>query len=135
LYIVLMLIVVDANIFISVILNEPEKEKIIELTRNSELVAPEILPYEIGNALSAMHKKRRLEKEQILDSYNFYKKIPVRLVEVKIEKALDISFEHDIYAYDAYYLETAKRMKSELLTLDQKMKEVANKMNVPLMEV
>ena len=130
-----MLIVVDANIFISVILNEPEKEKIIELTRNSELVAPEILPYEIGNALSAMHKKRRLEKEQILDSYNFYKKIPVRLVEVKIEKALDISFEHDIYAYDAYYLETAKRMKSELLTLDQKMKEVANKMNVPLMEV
>jgi len=130
-----MKILVDANIFLSVILNEPEKQNIIDITRDAELISPEVLPYEICNALSAMFKRKRINKEQIIKCYSFFSQIPVRLVEVNLVKALTIASEHEIYAYDAYYLETAKRMKLNLFSLDQKMKNVAQSMNITIMEV
>jgi predicted nucleic acid-binding protein len=53
-------IVADTNIFLAVVLNEPEKELIIQLTSNMVIIAPEILPYEIGNALTAMVKRKQI---------------------------------------------------------------------------
>ncbi len=40
----IMKIVVDANIYLAIILNEPEKNKIIEATRDCDLISPVILP-------------------------------------------------------------------------------------------
>jgi len=81
-------VLVDANIYLAVILDEPEKESIIDLTQNSELIFPIVLPYEIGNALSAMFKWDRLTKLQIIECFNIYNKFPVRLVDVDIEVAI-----------------------------------------------
>jgi len=103
-----MSVLVDANIYLAVILDGPEKKRIIELTQNSELVSPLVLPYEIGNALSAMFKRDRLTKVQILNCFNIYNTIPVRLVDVDIKVALQMASDFNIYAYDAYYLEIAK---------------------------
>ncbi len=72
-----------------------------------ELVSPLVLPYEIGNALSAMFKRNRLTKTQIIDCFDIYNTIPVRLIDVDIKVALQIASEFGIYAYDAYYLEIA----------------------------
>ena len=130
-----MKVVVDANIFLSVVLNEPEKDRIIEKTIGMELISPEILPYEIGNALTAMAKRNKLNRDQIIQSFQYFKEIPVRFVNVAIDSALEISLEHDIYAYDAYYLETAKKLKLQLLTLDQKMKSIARELSISLLEV
>jgi hypothetical protein len=55
-------VVSDTNIFLAVALNQPEKENIILLTSDTDAVAPEILPYEIGNALSAMIKRTHQKK-------------------------------------------------------------------------
>ena len=52
------MIVADANIYLAVILNEPEKQVIIENPGGIELISPEVLPYEIGNALTAMLKRK-----------------------------------------------------------------------------
>jgi len=49
-----MKIVADTNTFIAVALEEPEKRQIIQFTVGKELVAPEVLPFEVGNALTAM---------------------------------------------------------------------------------
>jgi len=54
--IVYMDIVADTNIFLVVALDQPEKNNIIQLTSGCEIISPEILPYEIGNALSAIGK-------------------------------------------------------------------------------
>jgi len=56
-------IVSDTNIFLAVALNEPEKANIIQLTAKANAISPEILPYEVGNALSAMVKRNRLTKD------------------------------------------------------------------------
>jgi predicted nucleic acid-binding protein len=60
--------------------------------------------------------------------------IPVRLVSVDIQKALKIALEHNIYAYDAYFLQCAKKLSLPLLTLDRRMKKVAHTLNLDVME-
>jgi hypothetical protein len=62
-------IISDTNIFLAVALNEPEKEKIVQLTAETDAIAPEILPYEIGNALSAMIKRRQITPDEALTTY------------------------------------------------------------------
>jgi len=128
-------IIADANIYLAVILNEPEKARIIERTKEAELVSPEVLPYEIGNALTAMLKRKRLNKEEILKGFNIFNMIPLRLMPVNIEKALDIACTFNIYAYDAYYLELAQQLKIPLLTLDNPMQDIAKTLKIKLWEV
>jgi len=51
LYILIIEIVADASAFPAVVLNESDKDWVINKTRGRKIVSPEILPYEIGNAL------------------------------------------------------------------------------------
>jgi len=53
-------IIIDTSVIIAVIANEVSKKKLIEITEDTELVAPISLHFEIGNALSAMLKKEEL---------------------------------------------------------------------------
>ena len=57
-------IVIDTSALIAVIVGEPEREKIIELTVGNTLIGPGSIPWEIGNAFSAMFKQNRLELEE-----------------------------------------------------------------------
>jgi len=129
-----MTVIADANIFLSVLLNEPEKKRIIKLTKEAELAAPEILPYEIGNALSSLYKRNRLNIEEVRKCYRSFLSIPVRLVSVEIPKSLEMAARFNIYAYDAYYLETAHRLKLRILTLDRHMLDIASKLNIRAVE-
>jgi predicted nucleic acid-binding protein len=128
-------ILVDANIYLAVVLNEPEKQRIIEITKGAELVSPEVLPYEIGNALTTMFKRQRLNKEQAIKGFNIFDAIPVRLESIDVFIALDIACNFNLYAYDAYYLELAQRLNFPLLTLDNQMKDVAKLLNIKLLEL
>jgi predicted nucleic acid-binding protein len=46
-----------------------------------------------------------------------------------------MALRNDIYAYDAYYLAAAKKHRVELLSLDQKMMEVARNEGITLREI
>ena len=62
-------------------------------------------------------------------------KIPIRLIKVDIVEAIKIAYENNIYAYDAYYLEAAKRQGIRIFSMDTKMLEIAKAINISLMEV
>jgi predicted nucleic acid-binding protein len=127
-------LVTDTNLFLAVALNEPEKTRIIQLTSNSNAIAPEILPYEIGNALSAMIKRKQITHDEALSTFEIASKIPVRLVSIDIHKALELALEFNIYAYDAYFLQCAKSLSYPLFTLDKRMKQVAINLNIEVLE-
>lgn len=128
-------IVVDTSVIISVITNEKNKNRIIQLTRDEDMVAPSSLHWEIGNAFSAMLKRRRAEINLIIKAISYYRMIPLRLIEVDLVKSLKIAKEFNIYAYDAYFLECAYSFKLPLLTVDTNLKNIAIKMNIKLKEV
>lgn len=129
-----MKIVADTNVFLAVVLDEPEKSKIIQLTLGTQAVSPEILPYEVGNALSAMVKRKQLTDYEALSAFEAVRSIPVRLVSSDIRHALKLAVEHNIYAYDAYFLQCALHLSCPLITLDNRMKQVAYDLNIKVLE-
>jgi len=129
-----MKIIADTNAFIAVALNKPEKGKIIRLTEGHDLLAPDVLPFEIGNALTAMMKKNALKKEEVSSAWEIVKQIPVDLRHTNIKAALGIAIKFNLYAYDAYFLECAKNLRSPLLTLDLGMQKVAREIGIAILE-
>lgn len=129
-----MKIIADTNIFIAVALNEPEKGRIIRLTEGHDLIAPDILPFEIGNALTAMMKKTALKKDEVLAVWELVQRIRVDLRHTDIQSALKIAIKFNLYAYDAYFLECAINLRSPLLTLDLGMQRVAREIGITILE-
>ncbi|MES9945489.1 MAG: type II toxin-antitoxin system VapC family toxin [Candidatus Thiodiazotropha sp.] len=127
-------IITDTNIFLAVVLGEPEKKEIIRLTSEASAIAPEILPFEVGNALTAMVKRRQLTADEAVTAYSAVSQIPVRLVSVDIKQAIKLALELNIYAYDAYFLQCAKQLSFPLFTLDKRMKQAARDLNIKLLE-
>lgn len=129
-----MKIIADTNTFIAVALNEPEKNNMIQLTEGCDLAAPDVLPFEIGNALTAMMKKGILQTDQLQESWDIIQQIPVELRRIDIKSALKIATKFNIYAYDAYFLECAGSLKCPIVTLDQGMQTIAREMGILVVE-
>jgi predicted nucleic acid-binding protein len=127
-------LIADTNIFLAVALDEPEKTTIVHLTEGADIAAPEILPYEIGNALTAMCKRGQITPQQAVNVYQITQQIPVRLLAVDIGKALDIALRFNTYAYDAYFLECARALARPLITLDRRMQQVARELSIEILE-
>lgn len=130
-----MRVVADANVFLAVAFEEPEKSGIIEVCRGRTLTAPEVLPFEIGNALSALMRRDRLSLKEAQAAWRVCSSITVELRGVDIEAALELAQQHGIYAYDAYYLQCAAGLRLPLLTLDRRLERVARQVGVKIVEV
>lgn len=128
------MIVVDTSIFLAVALDEPEKQSILRLTKGAAIAAPEVMPYEVGNALSAMSKRGRLTPDEAREAQRICNSIPVRLRPVDIERALDIALRFNSYAYDAYFLECARTLACPLFTLDRSLVRNAAQLGVEVLE-
>ena len=135
LYICTMEIVIDTSIILAVLLNEPEKAQIIEMTIGCALLGPKVIPWEVGNALSAMVKRGRIKSGTAMKVMELFGSVPLRYVETIIPKALQLAFELNLYAYDAYFLECALSYRKPLLTLDQRLAEAAKRCSVRLLEL
>jgi predicted nucleic acid-binding protein len=126
-------IIMDACAIMAVIVKEPERDLIIQLTKNAIMVSPDMVSYEIANALTKMIKKKIIEKERMINAYNYFKKIPIKTIEVNIENALEIAWDYKIYSYDACYLELARRLNIPLLTFDGIMIKVGKELGVNIL--
>jgi predicted nucleic acid-binding protein len=93
-----------------------------------------IFYFEIGNALSKLYKRHILDENSAQAAFAIYKTMPVTLVSVNMKNAIGIFCKYGIYAYDAYYLDIAVRLKMPFLTFDAKMKSVAQDLGVIVLE-
>lgn len=123
-------IVADASAFLAVVLDEADRKWVIEKTSGLAIISPEVLPYEIANALTAMKKRGRLTEREILKAFKISQSIPVRLMPIKIYDALKIATKFSIYAYDAFYMQCCLETKMPLISLDNRMCEVAKSLSI-----
>ncbi len=130
-----MKIMTDTNTFLAVALNEPEKPLLIKHTAGHELIAPDVLPFEIGSALTAMMRRHLLSADEVTTAWDSTQSIQVELYKTNIRNALEIASKFNIYAYDAYFLECASNLKLPLLTLDRRLRNVAVKNQIKIIEV
>jgi predicted nucleic acid-binding protein len=127
-------IVSDASAVLAVALNERDREWVIEKTSGYSIVSPEVLPYEIGNALIAVRRKGYLNDKEILQAFSILQRIAVRLVPVEIYTAMKIAMRFNIYAYDAYYLQCCIENKLPLISLDDRMCDVAKSLTIKVVK-
>ncbi len=127
-------IVVDASVLIAVITNEDEKEKLVAMTGEADLIAPLSVHWEIGNAFSSLLKRKRVTIEEALQAIEIYLQIPVRFVEVELADSLELANEFGLYAYDAYLLRCAEKYRLPLLTLDNRLVQAAKDKKIQVLE-
>jgi len=130
-----MKVVVDTSAVIAVLLGESHREQIIRKTEGADLIAPDTLHWEVGNAFSAMFKRDRLGVETAKEALRRYDQIPIQRIQVPLPEALRVADQYDLYAYDAYMLVAARRHKAPLLTLDGGLQEAAYASGIDLVEV
>jgi predicted nucleic acid-binding protein len=130
-----MKLVVDTSVLIAVIANEPAKAELVRVTRGCELVAPASVHWEVGNALAAGLKRRRLSLNEALRALKAYDRIPIRFVGVELDDSLGIAGRLRIYTYDAYVLACARDQRSPLLSLDAGLVTAAEQLGVDVLEV
>ena len=126
-------VTVDTSVLLAVCTNEPSKARLIELTKDCHLIAPASVHWEVGNALSAMLKRERITLEQALTCIEYYQRIPIRLVEIELASALNISNRFRMYAYDAYLLACAIQYNTPIITLDGALRINASQLGIKVL--
>jgi predicted nucleic acid-binding protein len=127
-----MKLIVDTSALLAVALNKPQRPSMITASRGCDLVASEVLPFEVGNALVAMVRRRRLKSDEVLAAWDIFGKFPISFSAIDIRAALKMALRHGIYAYDAYVIQCAVEQRAELLTLDERLKTIAEAEGVTL---
>ncbi len=128
-------LVIDTSVLIAVMVSEPERAQLIRQTEGYDLIAPGSVHWEIGNALAAMLKRKRITLEQVRATLIAYEKIPIRFRDVEMQIAMDIAHEQDLYAYDAYIIACARESRCPLISLDKNLMNAARKAHVSIVEV
>ncbi len=128
-------LVIDTSAIIAVLVRESHRAALIEVTAGADLLAPPSVHWEVGNAFSAMFKRRRLTLRQAHRALEAYRQIPIRFSDVALVQALEVSKDLDIYAYDAYVIACALQHRCALLSLDRGLVEAAARAGIATVEV
>ena len=128
-------IVIDTSAIIAVIVAEPERDAIIAATSGHTLIGPGSIPWEIGNAFSAMIKQRRIGVADAQRGLEILDSIPLQYVNVDMANVLSIAAKVNAYAYDAYLLDCALRHAVPLLTLDRTLRRAADALGINLVNL
>jgi predicted nucleic acid-binding protein len=128
-------IVIDTSAILAVLLDEPEKQAVVDATMGSVVCAPGSLRWEVGNAATAGVKRRRLTTERARQLVTDFELVTIRELAIDLLRALDVGLELGIYAYDAYILEAARSSGFPLLALDGRIRRNAERLGLPVVEL
>ena len=130
-----MKITIDTSALIAVILNEPEKSSILDLTKGVQLLSPESVHWEIGNAFSAMIKRERILLQLAQQGVKEYQNIPIKFINVDVFSTMELVEQFKMYAYDAYLIKCSMQTDTPLLTLDKGLINVAKSVGIQVLEM
>ena len=129
------LYIVDASVAARFLLFEDLSDKaeyVLEDFMNGkiELIAPELLIYEVGNILWRAFKQGFISLQDARERISYFLKLQLNVIKLgreDYEEVLDLSIKNDVTYYDATYLAAAKKVKGTLLLADNMLYERANK--------
>ena len=117
--------VVDASVVLKWLLEEPvgKAQEVLEkhLSGADLLVAPELLPYEVGNVLVT---KTGLSSQEALDLFGYFLGLDIQTYSLGSEEyrsSLDLAHKHKLTVYDASYVALAQALDTKLVTADKKL--------------
>ena len=112
--------VVDASALAALLFGESEGAAIAERLQGAGLIAP-ALPFEIANTCVKKIRRQPDRRDALLAAFGMLERMEVGIVEVDHGEVLNLAERSGLTAYDASYLWLARRMRSELVTLDRRL--------------
>jgi predicted nucleic acid-binding protein len=118
-------VVIDSNLLIVLVTGDPRGEKVSAqftnwIEQNIPLHAPDLVPYEVANALTRAIVAQAFDRQVLPDAWTLISSLPIhyhpcpqgtRIIEI----ALSLGRQS---AYDAAFLALAEALEAELWTLD-----------------
>ncbi len=136
------MIVLDASLTLAWCFDDefsPYADRVAETIELDGAVAPAIWPLEVANGLIAAERHSRITADDIDAIRELLAALPIEVEPLSLRSALDpvatITREFNLSAYDAAYLELARRLRSPLATLDQRLRAAAVSAGVTLVHV
>jgi predicted nucleic acid-binding protein len=129
------MVVVDTSVVLAVLLNEPTRGSILRRTRGARVLVSGSLEWELGNALIALLRRRRLTASDLQRVWRSFRRVPYAIGPCDLAAALRLAADTGLYAFDAYVVETARATGAPLLTLDERQRRVALVVGVDAPEV
>lgn len=121
-------LVLDASVIIKWFTQEEKREQAINLRENYingeiEIVVPDLLLYEISNALRFNSNFQEEDiKEAIQSLFDMEISIIVPVPEI-LQKTINIAYSKEITIYDALYIALAQIIDFDFITADEKLYE------------
>jgi predicted nucleic acid-binding protein len=118
--------IVDASVILSAFFPDEEQARAQDLIRDHvtgqiELVAPNLLLYEVTNAVVQARRRQRISDEQAEDILSSFERLGIALRPVDWQRMLPLAIRFDRSAYDAAYLALAGATGQPLVTGDLRM--------------
>lgn len=119
--------IIDSSFILDFLLPDEHTPKVLEAfdkhqQGNITLLSSALLPFEVANGLRYAAKSKRIGENDAYSLFQTFLDLGIELLDVKIEKTLEVAFEKDMSIYDASYAWLAKEKRLNLLTLDRKLK-------------
>ncbi len=115
--------IVDASVFLRAFFPDEEQERAQALIRDHvighlALEAPDLLLYEVTNAVVQAQRRGRVTDEQAEDILSSFEGLGIALKPVSWQDMFAIALKFDRSAYDAAYLALAEATGQSLITAD-----------------
>jgi len=119
-------VIVDASVILDAFFPDEEQAEAQALIRDHvighlQLVAPDLLPYEVTNAVVQARRRGRISDEQVEDILSSFEGLGIALRPVTWQQMLPLALRFDRSAYDAAYLALAEATDQPLVTGDSRM--------------
>jgi predicted nucleic acid-binding protein len=119
-------VIVDASVILSAFFPDEEQEQAQALIRDHvighlQLAAPDLLLYEVTNAVLQARRRERINDEQAEGILSTFEGLGIALKPVGWKQMLPLALEFGRSAYDAAYLALAEADDQPLMTGDLRM--------------
>lgn len=117
----------------------PAADRVLDLLAVSEAVVPVIWPVEVGHALLAGERRKRIKPAETARALDQLRRLNIRLEDadsrLEGDRLVDLARSEKLSVYDATYLSLAMREGLPLATLDHKLERAAETIGVRLLEL
>jgi predicted nucleic acid-binding protein len=128
-----MIAVVDASVVLKWFLQEPDAVHALtlrerHLTGELLLAAPDLLLYEVGNALRFKHDFTTLGIQEALSDLLRFQLELIAPTERLLHHAVELAHRSRLTYYDGFYLAVASDLGTKLITADKRLHEASHKL-------
>ena len=134
------MIVLDASIALAWLFGEdssPDVANLFDEANLRQLIVPPLWHLEVSNVLVIAERKGRITQDELARYVNDLRDLPITTANISPEKIrndiLPLAQRERLTTYDATYLHLAMRLKTSLATLDEALRNAAQRNGVEVL--